>query len=66
MLKRIYLRDHLVFNLFIAVFLLGAMLTVSQSGPALAAERRGLVDLTTAITQVAKQNIPAVVLYRGD
>jgi serine protease Do len=61
MLKRIYLRDHLVFNLFITVFLLGAMLTMSQSGPALAAERKGSVDLTTAIIQVAKQNIPAVV-----
>ena len=61
MLKRIYLRDHLVFNLFITVFLLGAMLTMSQSGPALAAERKGSVDLTTAIIKVAKQNIPAVV-----
>jgi serine protease Do len=62
MSKRIYWRDHLVLNLFIAVFLLGAMLTVSQLNPVLAAEKaKTSVDLSTAIIQVAKQNIPTVV-----
>jgi len=62
MLKRIYWRDHLVFNLLIALFLLGAMLTVYQLNPVLAAEKaKTSVDLSTAIIQVAKQNIPAVV-----
>lgn len=62
MFKRTYWRDHLVFNLFIAVFLLGAMLTVSQLNPVLAAEKaKTSIDLSTAIIQVAKNNIPAVV-----
>jgi serine protease Do len=62
MLKRICWRDHLVFNLFIAAFLFGLMLTVSHLNPVLAAEKaKTSVDLSTAITQVAKQNIPAVV-----
>lgn len=62
MLKRICWRDHLVFNLFIAAFLFGLMLTVSHLNPVLAAEKaKTSVDLSTAIIQVAKQNIPTVV-----
>jgi serine protease Do len=62
MFKRTYWRDHFVFNLFIAVFLLGVMLTGSQLNPVLAAEKaKTSVDLSTAITKVAKQTIPAVV-----
>lgn len=62
MLKRICWRDHLVFNLIIAAFLFGLMPTVSHLNPVLAAEKtKTSVDLSTAIIQVAKQNIPTVV-----
>ena len=42
-------------------FLLGMILILSLSVPALAAEKVKSVDLSTAIIQVAKQSIPAVV-----
>jgi serine protease Do len=42
-------------------FLLGMILILSLSGPALAAEKLKSVDLSTAIIQIAKQSIPAVV-----
>ena len=42
-------------------FFLGVILILSLSGPALAAEKIKSVDLSTAIVQVAKQSIPAVV-----
>ena len=42
-------------------FLLGLILILSLSGPALAAEKMKSVDLSTAIIQIAKQSIPAVV-----
>lgn len=51
-------RFRQLFILFLNIFL---VVMVLQSGPALSAERKDPVDLTTAITQVAKQNIPAVV-----
>jgi serine protease Do len=56
MINRNRLRQ--VFIVFFNIFLVGMVL---QSAPALTAERKGPVDLSTAIIQVAKQNIPAVV-----
>ena len=62
MSRRICWRNHLAFNLSVAVFLFGVMLTVFQLDPVLAAEKaKSSADLSTAIIQVAKQNIPAVV-----
>ena len=59
MKKRLYCPSRWLSILFLNLFLLGVLL---QSVPAQGAEReKGPVDLSTAIIQVAKQNIPAVV-----
>jgi serine protease Do len=52
---------HTRYRLFFTIFLLGILLMLIQSFPAQAAEKMKPVDLSTAIIQVAKQNIPAVV-----
>jgi len=47
--------------LFLHLFVLGMMLILFQPFPVEAAEKGKPVDLSTAIIQVAKQNLPAVV-----
>ena len=47
--------------LHLTILLWVVMFTLSLSSPVLAAEKMGNVDLSTAITRVAKQTIPAVV-----
>ncbi len=49
------------FVVFLNFLLLGIMLVPFQSAPVLAAEKGKPVDLSTAIIQLAKQNLPAVV-----
>ena len=49
------------FVVFLNFLLLGIMLVSFQSAPVLASEKGKPVDLSTAIIQVAKQNLPAVV-----
>jgi len=49
------------FFVFLNFLLLGIMLVSFHSAPVLAAEKGKPVDLSTAIIQVAKQNLPAVV-----
>ena len=49
------------YRLFFGIFVLGILLMLIQSAPTQAAEKMKSVDLSTAIIQVAKQNIPAVV-----
>jgi serine protease Do len=52
---------HTRYRLFLTIFLLSILLMLIQSVPTPAAEKMKPVDLSTAIIQVAKQNIPAVV-----
>jgi serine protease Do len=54
-------RKYLAFSGCSKGFFLGMILILSWSAPGLAAEKMKPVDLTTAIIQVAKQSIPAVV-----
>jgi serine protease Do len=54
----LYRRPFLV---FLSLFLLGMMLASLRSMPVQAEERAKPIDLSTAIVQVAKQNLPAVV-----
>jgi serine protease Do len=49
------------YRLFFGIFVLGILLMLIQSVPTQAAEKMKSLDLSTAIIQVAKQNIPAVV-----
>jgi serine protease Do len=49
------------YRLLFAILELGVALILLQSTPAEAAEKARPIDLSTAIIQVAKQNIPAVV-----
>jgi serine protease Do len=48
-------------RLFFTIFLFSILFLLIQSAPTQAAEKMKSVDLSTAIIQVAKQNIPAVV-----
>jgi serine protease Do len=49
------------YRLIFGIFVLSILLMLIQSVPTQAAEKMRSVDLSTAIIQVAKQNIPAVV-----
>jgi serine protease Do len=55
------IRYRPLFLVFLSLFLLGMILASLQSMPAQAAERAKAIDLSIAIIQVAKQNLPAVV-----
>lgn len=55
------IRYRRLFVAFFSLLLSGMILASLQSMPARAAERTKPVDLSTAIIQVAKQNLPAVV-----
>jgi serine protease Do len=55
------IRTRRLFLVSFCLFLGGMMLASLQSMPAQAAERAKPIDLSTAIVQVAKQNLPAVV-----
>ena len=57
----IYLRFRQLSVVFSTLLILVIILLSLQSVPALAAEKGKPVDLSTAIIQVAKQNLPAVV-----
>ena len=54
-------RYHRLFVVFFSLFLSGMILASLRSMPVQAAERTKPIDLSTAIIQVAKQNLPAVV-----
>src|SRR5512143_123716 len=49
------------FLIFLSLLMSGMVLASLQSTPVQAAEKTKPVDLSTAIIQVAKQNLPAVV-----
>jgi serine protease Do len=61
MLKRIFSKYHQPYRIFLTAFLLVMILISFSSFLTQAAEKTESVDLSTAIVQVAKQNIPAVV-----
>jgi serine protease Do len=61
MLKRIVSKYHQPYRIFLTVSLLGMILISLSSFPTQAAEKMKSVDLSTAIVQVAKETIPAVV-----
>lgn len=61
MLKRIVSKYHQPYRIFLTVSLLGMILISISSFSTQAAEKMKSVDLSTAIVQVAKETIPAVV-----
>ena len=61
MLKGIVSRYHQTWRIFLSLFLLGMVSISFSSLPIQAAEKSKSLELSTAIIQVAKQTIPAVV-----
>ncbi len=55
------IRYRPLFEVLLSLFMSGMILASLQSTPVQAAERAKPIDLSTAIIQVAKQNLPAVV-----
>jgi serine protease Do len=59
--RRTIMMNPFRYRLFFGIFVLGMLLMLIQSAPTQAAEKMKAVDLSTAIIEVAKRNIPSVV-----